>query len=298
MGFPAARITDKTIHLGTIATGQINVLIGGKPAARVTDVHACAFHPPNVIAPPCAYNVLTGNRPQSRILDKCVCTAIIITGKWNVLVGTDGGSIMGMTITLLPNGDVQVGDHITINHDPNDPSYVGKILGDLAVIASRPQGQALINNINASGHNMSIHSFAPGASVNAYAQPGTGRLQDWQDATAAGQGVYNGRGQPINDAAGNQLIGTGRGVDGNVSYNPDDWPDNNPATSVSRTHPPGDVVLMHEMTHVEHDNNGTANMFPRADNFHTQEEWNTISDENTYRTQRDNFPTRRDHSDL
>ena len=41
MSKPAARIGDMTSHGGVIVVGQPNVLIGGMPAARATDMHTC-----------------------------------------------------------------------------------------------------------------------------------------------------------------------------------------------------------------------------------------------------------------
>ena len=41
MGSPAARMLDQTSHGGVVMKGEPTVLIGGQPAARVTDVHVC-----------------------------------------------------------------------------------------------------------------------------------------------------------------------------------------------------------------------------------------------------------------
>ena len=38
---PAARMGDSTAHGGVITVGFPTVLIGGKPAARVGDMHTC-----------------------------------------------------------------------------------------------------------------------------------------------------------------------------------------------------------------------------------------------------------------
>ena len=84
----------------------------------------------------------------------------------------------------------------------------------------------------------------------------------------------------------------GTGSDSNVDYNPDQWPD--PST---RTKPPGDVILFHELTHADHNAAGTSDFTPRADNFDNNEEFNTIGPENKYRDER-GHPRRNDHHDL
>ena len=45
---PAARMGDATAHGGTIVVGFPMVLIGGQPAARVGDMHACPMQTPGV----------------------------------------------------------------------------------------------------------------------------------------------------------------------------------------------------------------------------------------------------------
>ncbi|MCP4142899.1 MAG: type VI secretion protein [Chloroflexi bacterium] len=80
---PAARMGDQTAHGGTIAAGFPTVLIGGQPAARVTDMHACPMVTPGVppvphvggpISGPGSPTVLIGGLPAARMGDMCVCT--------------------------------------------------------------------------------------------------------------------------------------------------------------------------------------------------------------------------------
>ena len=51
----------------------------GFPAARVTDLHACALTlgiPAGPVAPPCAVTVLTCGLPQARaLIDQVICVA-------------------------------------------------------------------------------------------------------------------------------------------------------------------------------------------------------------------------------
>ena len=80
---PAARMGDQTAHGGTIAAGFPTVLIGGQPAARITDMHACPMVTPGVppvphvggpISGPGSPTVLIGGLPAARMGDMCVCT--------------------------------------------------------------------------------------------------------------------------------------------------------------------------------------------------------------------------------
>lgn len=89
----AARITDVTNHGGTIiGPGAPNVLIGGIPAAVVTDTHICAI-PPNTphltvsIFPMGSATVLIGGKPALRITDACLCGAMAAVGDPTVLIG-------------------------------------------------------------------------------------------------------------------------------------------------------------------------------------------------------------------
>ena len=43
---PAARMGDPTAHGGTIVAGFPTVLIGGQPAARISDMHVCPMVTP------------------------------------------------------------------------------------------------------------------------------------------------------------------------------------------------------------------------------------------------------------
>ena len=50
MGRPAARMGDMTAHGGVITLGCPTVLIGGMPAARVTDMATCVGPPDTIVA--------------------------------------------------------------------------------------------------------------------------------------------------------------------------------------------------------------------------------------------------------
>jgi uncharacterized Zn-binding protein involved in type VI secretion len=95
MAFPAARLTDFHIcpmfngpqpHIGgPVSVGCPTVLIGGLPAARVTDICVCAG-PPDMIAKGSA-TVFVGGLPAARLLDQTAHGGIIVTGFPTVLIG-------------------------------------------------------------------------------------------------------------------------------------------------------------------------------------------------------------------
>jgi uncharacterized Zn-binding protein involved in type VI secretion len=95
MGFPAARMSDFHIcplfngpqpHIGgPVILGCPTVLIGGLPAARVTDICICAG-PPDMIAKGSA-TVLIGGLPAARMLDQTAHGGVIVSGFPTVLIG-------------------------------------------------------------------------------------------------------------------------------------------------------------------------------------------------------------------
>lgn len=100
MGLPAARLTDPTVHGGIIvAPGCPTVLIGGLPAARITDMHTCPMVTgivPHVGGPIIlgSFTVLVGGMPQARETDMLTCVGppdTILMGCPTVLVGMVGG---------------------------------------------------------------------------------------------------------------------------------------------------------------------------------------------------------------
>jgi uncharacterized Zn-binding protein involved in type VI secretion len=80
---PAARMGDPTAHGGSIMGGLPTVLIGGQPAARVSDNHVCPMQTPGTppiphvggpISGPGSPTVLIGGLPAARVGDMAVCT--------------------------------------------------------------------------------------------------------------------------------------------------------------------------------------------------------------------------------
>lgn len=96
MGKPAATMGDSCAHGGTIVLGLPTVLIGGKPAARVGDMHVCPMvtgvvpHVGGPIMPPGGMTVLIGNMPAARMGDMATCVGppdTIVVGVPTVLIG-------------------------------------------------------------------------------------------------------------------------------------------------------------------------------------------------------------------
>jgi uncharacterized Zn-binding protein involved in type VI secretion len=96
MGQPAARMTD--MHVCPMVTGIVphvggpilppccpTVLIGGLPAARLTDLATCAG-PPDVIVLG-SFTVLIGGLPAARMGDMTAHGGVIVLGLPTVLIG-------------------------------------------------------------------------------------------------------------------------------------------------------------------------------------------------------------------
>ncbi len=93
---PAARMGDPTSHGGTIVLGMPTVLIGGQPAARLTDMHACPMvtgivpHVGGPIIGPGMPTVLIGGLPAAVMGDSAVCVGppdSIVMGCPTVIIG-------------------------------------------------------------------------------------------------------------------------------------------------------------------------------------------------------------------
>ena len=98
---PAARVGDTTTHGGTVINGLPTVLIGGKPAARRTDLATCPADTPGI--PPAgptphvggpistgSSSVLIGGLPAARVGDVVIeagATSAIAAGAPTVLIG-------------------------------------------------------------------------------------------------------------------------------------------------------------------------------------------------------------------
>jgi uncharacterized Zn-binding protein involved in type VI secretion len=96
MSKAAARVGDPTLHGGKLAgPGCVNVMIGGKPAARAGDSHVCPLsngpqpHVGGLISAG-SKSVFIGGLPAARMDDACLCVGSatkIAAGDLTVLIG-------------------------------------------------------------------------------------------------------------------------------------------------------------------------------------------------------------------
>jgi uncharacterized Zn-binding protein involved in type VI secretion len=95
------------------------------PAARVTDMHTCPMvspgpvpHVGGPIIPPCAPTVLIGGLPAARVTDKCICVGpmdMIVKGSASVLIMGQPAARIGDTTThggviITGQANVLIGD--------------------------------------------------------------------------------------------------------------------------------------------------------------------------------------------
>ncbi|MBS3954857.1 MAG: PAAR domain-containing protein [Methylomicrobium sp.] len=96
MGQPAARLTDMHVcpmttgpvpHVGgpISAPGAPNVLIGGLPAARVSDMAVCVGPPDSIVKG--SATVMIGGMPAARMGDSTAHGGTIVIGCPTVLIG-------------------------------------------------------------------------------------------------------------------------------------------------------------------------------------------------------------------
>jgi uncharacterized Zn-binding protein involved in type VI secretion len=92
-GRPAARLGDMTARGGVIATASEDVVIGGKPAARVADMHTCPMvDMGGPVLPAGSTTVRVNFRSAARLGDQCSCAGtgsldVITGGEYTVLIG-------------------------------------------------------------------------------------------------------------------------------------------------------------------------------------------------------------------
>lgn len=96
MGTPAARISDMHVcpmstgpvpHVGgpILPPGEVTVLIGGMPAAKVGDMCVCVGPPDSIVAG--SSTVLIGGMPAARMGDSTSHGGTIVLGEPTVLIG-------------------------------------------------------------------------------------------------------------------------------------------------------------------------------------------------------------------
>lgn len=111
---PAARLGDRGSHGGMIITGAEDVLVNGKPFARVGDIYYCANsnHSPNPIADT-SPSASSPGRQAARVGLKTRCGATLIEGSPDVFIGDN--VIVGETakITNGTRSEMQHAQSIT-----------------------------------------------------------------------------------------------------------------------------------------------------------------------------------------
>ena len=89
----AARILESTIPGGQVlGPGVSTVLIGGQPAAIMTDNHLCSIpanspHPQSSTFVTGSSSVMIGGKPALRVNDSCACEAKVAVGEPTVIIG-------------------------------------------------------------------------------------------------------------------------------------------------------------------------------------------------------------------
>jgi uncharacterized Zn-binding protein involved in type VI secretion len=230
MGKPAARIGDMHTcplsdgpkpHVGgPIITGFPTVIVGGSPAARMSDTATCVGPPDAIVMG--SPTVHIGGQFAARIGDPSVHGGVITTGFPTVLIG-EAASAGGTSFSIGMNSDgtVSFGNSITVSGSLEFQSHA---LGDLMTLASLPSGVELLNSIESSGHNVTV------------TECGTGN-DGASDGPWSSPDLYN-----------------GNGMDANVEYNPNQTPMYGNGSDWDN--PPTAVTLGHELTHASHITNG------------------------------------------
>ena len=274
-GLPAARIGDPTVHGGIVTVGCPTVIIGGKPASRIGDMHTCPMVTvlvPHVGGPFVlgSFTVIVGGSPQSRQTDMLICIGppdALLMGCPTVLVGMVGGmggvsAILGGLLAGLINflagypRVVQKPDGTTVTEYNSfitiegTPEFQAKAVRDLNQIASTPSGKKLLASIQASGKQCRIHiDSEPNGTPGNWA---------WTDPPSSGP---NAPGLFKSDGS------AGPKANAEIGYDPDltsiSGPPNSPynkANWAQSPNCPSDVGLFHEMVHADDIMHGRANM--------------------------------------
>lgn len=175
MSLPAARVTDMHTcpmsdgpkpHVGgpILPPGNPLVLVGNMPSAVIGNMCTCVG-PPDILAMG-ATTVLIGGRFAVRQTDMTAHGGVVVIGLPTVFIG-GATSISSFAFSLAPKpwyaslfewfgievwgtDTVRYGN-ITIEADPSDPAYQGKVLGDLIMIENTPTGKAMMDSLNSAG---------------------------------------------------------------------------------------------------------------------------------------------------
>jgi type VI secretion system secreted protein VgrG len=265
-GFPAARISDLTVHGGTVVVGCPTVMMDFLPASRIGDMHVCPMVTvlvPHVGGPFVlgSFTVLVGGVPQSRVTDMLICVGppdMLAMGSPTVMVGmAGGGGMFGLAMGGLLAGlknfvggypkAVQDGGQIVTMYSPNiriegTTEFQAKAVRDLDLIAGTDSGKKLLKSLAASGKMTTIHIDTPDGK-----DPGNWA---WTNPKPTPPKPYPGYlkkdgkpGDPADTQVGYDPDRTSLKGPPGSAYNTADW-----AQSPNR---PADVGLYHEMVHCD-----------------------------------------------
>jgi hypothetical protein len=248
-------------------------MIANMPAAVISGMCTCVG-PPDVITMG-AQTVLIQGLPAARLTSMTAHGGTIVVGAPTVLIGGPSFSVP-RAIVVNPDGSITYGNAITIK--PDNPTLGQRILGTLAGIFgvpyndnrnpnfqsealaalvrldTTPSGQAMFNDLDASGRNVTIQNYSP------------------NDPYYASMGPNNAYALP-HDSVGKS---NGTGSDTTVAWNPHT---HGFGSADAASNPGADIILGHELVHATHNANGTAGNGPFVSNnpgVNIPEERNTV----------------------
>ncbi|MBK8251554.1 MAG: type VI secretion system tip protein VgrG [Polyangiaceae bacterium] len=184
----------------------------------------------------------------------------IVTGAATVFIG---GPAFPFTVRRLPDGTIQVGDHILIKPSAGRyPDFQAQTLRDLGIISTTPSGLQRLNNIqnNPRGHNVVIREYSAAETANPALGPNNAAV--YVDNFAASR---------VQTAPGGAMV-PGAGSGSNMGWDPTitTGPRGGPAQ-------PSDSTLFHELGHAEHNAWGVNRQHqPLTGGWTNREEWQNI----------------------
>ena len=277
-------VTGLVAHVGgpILPPGDMTVLVGGLPAARIGDMCTC-LGPPDTIALG-SPTVMIGNRMAARQTDPTVHGGIIAVGYPTVLIGEFGsgslgggvgGLLAGLALAgvaalkrllgldyprqeLGPDGKVvtRYNASITIK---GSPEYQAAVVADLDRLAATETGRKIIEEMGDTGHSLTIEPIPPGSDQS-------NGFCDYADPADAvpGKGLPNADGTP------------GTGADGVIQYNPSATSEYTGEDGNTYTMEPNET-LGHEMIHAVHQGQGNDLMNEgKPSPYDNKEEMQTI----------------------
>jgi uncharacterized Zn-binding protein involved in type VI secretion len=271
---PAARIGDSTVHGGVIVAGAPTVLIGGKPASRIGDMHTCPLSSgvPHVGGPILlgSFTVLVSGFPQARISDIALCVGppdSVAVGEPTVLVGSAVSSgFAGATGAVL--GGLLAGAKNLLSSGPKafmrpDGTVYTQYNKAIAIDGTAEYQATVIADLNELARPLEYVDPATGKKV---AVPSTGgKLLEAVTksgrkvaiAPIAGPTQGNAFASPDTpaDSVPKASGKPGKGSDSSVSYNPSLTMGYTAIDGSAQSMPPHQI-LGHELTHALHNAKG------------------------------------------